>query len=78
MPIEKCILRKINIAIQEKLGVQKIDIVSATFDYKDSFVEVVKGKKIKKESYLNYAFDLIEMLEKSLNRLKYSYFKSKK
>lgn len=35
------------------------------------------GKKIKKESYINYAFDLIEMLERSLRRLKYSYFKSK-
>lgn len=47
MPIEKRILRKINIAIQEKLGVQKIDIVSATFDSKDSFVELVKEDSIK-------------------------------
>lgn len=47
IPIEKRILRKINIAIQEKLGVQKIDIVSATFDSNDSFVELVKEASIK-------------------------------
>ncbi|MGQ9818492.1 MAG: hypothetical protein ACUVQ1_00995 [Candidatus Kapaibacteriales bacterium] len=35
------------------------------------------GKKIKREIYINYAFDLIEMLEKCLNRLKYSYSKSR-
>lgn len=47
IPIEKRILRKINIAIQEKLGVQKIDIVATTFDSWDSFVELIKGSSIK-------------------------------
>lgn len=35
------------------------------------------GKKIKRENYLNYSVDLIEILERSLSRLKYSYYKSK-
>ncbi|MGQ9818493.1 MAG: nucleotidyltransferase domain-containing protein [Candidatus Kapaibacteriales bacterium] len=47
IPVEKDKLRRINIAIQEKLGVQKIDIVSTTFDSHDSFVELIKGDSIK-------------------------------
>lgn len=46
-PIEKKILRRINIEIQDRIGVQKIDIVTSTYDSKNSFVELVKEESIK-------------------------------